>query len=123
MYPSSILIAFAAAMSQAAPLKGSISRTAHLSRVEIQHFPQARDQFMFDSSRKDDNQGLPLHVQTRHARRDAECSKYPPEFQIFCFSVYGDEEDYFDTPTNTPLKIDEIIGIDNFESSQTGWTA
>ena len=122
MYLSSILIAFVAAMSQAAPLQDSNSRTAHLSSVEIQHFLQARDKFMFDSG-KDDNQDLPLHVQTRHARRDAECSTYPPELQVFCFSVYGDGEDYLDTPTNTLLKFDEVTGIDSFDSSQTGWTA
>lgn len=133
MYLSSILIALAAAaLSQAAPapLQDSTSRTAHhLSRVEIQHFLQARNQFTFDNNDRkgDDNQDLPqLHdVQTRHARRDvADCSTYPPELQVFCFSVYGDGEDYyFDTPTNTPLKSDEVIGIDSFESSQTGWTA
>lgn len=145
MYLScSILIAFAAAMSQAAPLQqdSTSSRTAHLttSRDEIQHFLQveARDQFMmFDSIgsssiRKDDeNQNLPplpLHLQTRHharpRRRDAaECSTYPPELQIFCYSVYGDDY-YSDEPTDTPpLKFDEVIGIDNLDSSQTGWTA
>lgn len=122
MYLSSILIAVAAAMSQAAPLQDSTSRTAHLSRVEIQQFLQASDQFMFDN-RKDDSQDLRLHVQTRHARRDADCSTYPSELQVFCFSVFGDGEDYYDTPTITPLEFDEIIGIDSFESSQTGWTA
>lgn len=140
MYLScSILIAFAAAMSQAAPLQqdSTSSRIAHLtSRDEIQNFLQeeARDQFMmFDSigsSRKDDeNQDLPplpLHLQTRHharPRRDADCSTYPPELQIFCFSVYGDDY-YSDEPTDTPpLKFDEVIGIDNLDSSQTGWTA
>lgn len=123
MYLSSILIAFVAAMSQAAPLQDSNSRTAQLSSVEIQHFLQeARDQFMLDT-RKDDNQDLPLHVQTRHAKRDAECSTYPLELQDFCFSVYGGGEDNFDTPTYTPLKFDDVIGTDSFDSSQTGWTA
>lgn len=121
MHLSSILIAFAAAVSQAAPTQDSTSRTAHLSRDEIQHFLQARDQLMFD--RKDENQDLPLRVQARHARRDADCSIYPLELQLPCFSIYGDGEDYFDTPTNTPLNFDDIIGVDNFQSSQTGWTA
>lgn len=141
MYLSySILIAFVAAISEAAPLQRdstSLRTAAHLtSRVEIQQFllQEARDQFMmFDSSRKVDNQDpapLPLHLQTRHhaRRRDADCSTYPPELQIFCFSLYGDGggEDYYysDTPTDTPpLKFDEVIGIDNLDSSQIGWTA
>lgn len=123
MYLSSILIAFAAAMSQAAPLQDSTSHTAHLSRDEIQQSLQARDQFTFDNNRKDDNQDLPLHIQTRHARRDADCSTYPPELQVFCFSVYDDGDDYLDTPAIPPLKFDEVFGIDSFESSQTGWTA
>lgn len=129
MYLSSILVAFAAAaLSPAAPtpLQDSTSRSAHqLSRVEIQHFLQARNQFTFDNNNRkgDDNQDLPqlYHVRTRHAKRDvADCSTYPPELQVFCFSVYSDgEDDYFDTP----LKSDEVIGISSFESSQTGWTA
>lgn len=121
MYLSYILIAFAAAVTQAAPIRDSTSRTANLSRDEIQHFLQARDQFMFD--RKDGYQDVSLRVQTQRARRDGDCSTYPPEFQIFCISIYGDEEDYIDTPATITLKYEEVIGVDNFDSSQTGWSA
>lgn len=69
---------------------------------------------MFD--RKDDYQDVPLHDQTRHTRRDVDCSNYPIEVQEFCYSTYGDGEDYSDAPLN----FNEIIGVDSVHSSQTG---
>ena len=118
MYLGTILItAFVAAVSQAAPIQDQSSSTTRLSRDKIQHFLQARDQFMFD--RKEDYQDVPLHDQTRFTRRDGDCSSYPVELQISCYSIYGDEEDY----SNGPWNDDEIIGTDNFGSSQTGWNA
>lgn len=118
MYLSTILItAFVAAVSQAAPIQDSSSPTTHLSRDKIQHFLQARDQFMFD--RKEDYQGVPLRDQTRFTRRDDECSSYPAELQFSCYWFYGDDEDY----SNAPLDANDIIGTDKFDSSQTGWNA
>lgn len=118
MYLGTILItAFVAAVSQAAPIQDPSSPTTRLSRDKIQHFLQARDQFMFD--RKEDYLDVPLRDQTRFTRRDDECSSYPAELQIFCYSTYGDDEDYSDGQLND----DEIIGTDNFDSSQTGWNA
>lgn len=72
---------------------------------------------MFD--RKEDYQDVPLRDQTRFTRRDDDCSSYPAELQILCYSTYGDDEDYSDGQLND----DEIIGTDNFDSSQTGWNA
>lgn len=72
---------------------------------------------MFD--RKEDYQDVPLRDQTRFTRRDDDCSSYPAELQIPCYYLYGDEEDDF----NGPLNKDDIIGTDNFDSSQTGWNA
>lgn len=119
MHLSTILItAFVAAVSQAAPIQDSSSPTTHLSRDKIQHFLQARDQFMFD--RKEDYPDVPLRDQTRFTRRDGDCSSYPAELQLSCESFYGgDDEDY----SNAPLDADEIIGTDNFDSSQIGWNA
>lgn len=114
MYFSTILITFfVSAVSKATP----IFPRNHLSRDEIQHFLQSRDRFMFD--RKEDYQDVPLLGQTRHTRRNVDCSDYPGEVQDFCYLTYGDGDDYPDAPLN----YDEIKGVDDVQSSQTGWNA
>lgn len=118
MYLSTILIALVAAVSQAAPIQDLPCPKTRLSHDEIQHFLQARDHFMFD--RKQDYQDIPLRVQTRHTKRDADCSTFPPELEDYCYLIYGYEEDLSDTPLDYN---NDVIVVDDLRSSQSGWNA